>query len=43
MGVQRFMFNNGMYCPRSIERMELVFGGSSGVIGIIKFTDFPYI
>ena len=43
MGVQRFMFNNGMHCPRSMERMEMVFGGSCGVIGIIKLTDLLYI
>ena len=43
MGVQRFMFNNSMHCRRSMERMELVFGGSCGVIGVIKLTDFPYI
>ena len=43
MGVQRFMFNNCMHYPRSMERMEMVFGGSCGVIGVIKLTDFPYI
>ena len=39
MGVQRFMFNDGMHCPRSIERLEMVFGGSCGVKRVIKLTD----
>ena len=43
MAVPRFMFNNGMHCPRSLERMGMVFGGSCGVIGVIKLTDFLYI
>ena len=43
MGEQRFMFNNGMHYPRSMERMEMVFGGSCGVIEVIKLTNLPYI
>ena len=43
MGVQRFIFNNGMHYPKSMERMEMVSGGSCSVIRVIKLTNFPYI
>ena len=41
MGVQRYMFNNGMHYPRSMERTGMVFGGSCGVIGVKKSDQFP--